>query len=87
MNDLLKGIGKQVVVIKKTDSEMIEEAIFIIKDNITYSKPDILSECKKIIRESNNTTLIRKNKYKYIRIIFYSVLSIILIALALIFLL
>lgn len=47
---MFKGVGRQVVVLKSTDSQIFEEAIFIIKDGAKVSKPDMLSECERIIR-------------------------------------
>ena len=51
---MLKGVGRQVVVLKNTDSKIFEEAIFIIKDGAKFNKPDMITECERIIK--NNYT-------------------------------
>ena len=49
---MLKGIGKHVVVLKNTGSELFEEAIFILKEGVHAKSDDVLTECRKIIRSS-----------------------------------
>lgn len=51
---MLKGIGKQVVIIKNPNSKLFEEAIFIIKDGAyTAESSNLLTECERIIRLGN----------------------------------
>lgn len=61
---MFKGVGRQVVVLRSTDSQIFEEAIFIIKDGAKVSKPDMLSECERIIRNNytGNPVYITKRK-------------------------
>ena len=49
---MFKGIGKQVVVLKNPDSKIFEEAIFIIKDGTKVSRPDMITECERIIKDN-----------------------------------
>ncbi len=51
---MFKGIGKQVVVLKNTDSKIFEEAIFIIRDGKKTNRDDMISECERIIREGSS---------------------------------
>lgn len=46
---MFKGIGKNVVILKNTNSEIFEEAIFILKEGKSANNKDILKECEKII--------------------------------------
>lgn len=46
---MIKGIGKQVVVLKNTGSELFEEAIFILKEGVSARKDDMIAECRRII--------------------------------------
>ena len=52
---MIKGVSKNVVVIKGIKSSYIDEAIFILKPKIynkSLSKKDILIEVKKIIKQN-----------------------------------
>lgn len=64
---MLRGIGKRVVVLKNTDSDVFEEAIFIIKSNNKVCQKDILTECEKII--NNTCENLNKKKKKTLSII------------------
>lgn len=51
---MIKGVCKQVVVIKANDSEIFEEAIFIVRTQAAKSgvkQTDMLTEAKRIIDE------------------------------------
>ena len=74
---MLRGIGKRVVVLKNTDSDVFEEAIFIIKSDNKACRKDILAECEKIINgtcDSLNSK--KKQKLKIISRISVLILSI-----------
>ncbi len=64
---MFKGVGRQVVVLKSTDSQIFEEAIFIIKDGAKVSKPDMLSECERIIRNNYTGEPVSVSKKKSIK--------------------
>lgn len=53
MNGMIKGVGKQIVVIKNPKSEYFEQAIFIIKDGLNGTQTDMLEECERIIKNSS----------------------------------
>ena len=48
---MIKGIGKQVVMLKNPKSDLFEQAIFILKENSEALPQDIVDECEKIINE------------------------------------
>lgn len=83
---MFKGIGKQVVVIKNPESEIFEEAIFIIKDSVINTEPDLLHECERILSCGNKCGSLSKktNKIKYKGIIIGSSLSTALLIIVLI---
>lgn len=84
---MLKGVGKQIVVIKNPKSKMFEEAIFIIKDGTTTAKTDMLEECEKIIRSSTiDSKRYRKNKL-YTSLLILTISLIVLLGLVLIYVL
>lgn len=51
---MIKGIYKNIVVVKDIDSPIIEEAIFIVKPQATksgVSKTDMLFEAKRVLEQ------------------------------------
>ena len=60
---MIKGVGKQIVVIKNPKSEYFEQAIFIIKDGLTTNETDVLAECEKMIKSSSKLN-IKSSKFK-----------------------
>lgn len=50
---MLKGVGKNVIVLKNTESDLFEEAIFILKTNDKVNKKDLIKECEKIINDNS----------------------------------
>lgn len=49
---MIKGVNKQVVIVKATDSDIFEEAIFIVRTQASKSgvnQTDMLTEAKRII--------------------------------------
>ena len=50
---MIKGIGKKVVIMKNTECDYIEQAIFIVKNNKNINQADLLDECENIINKIN----------------------------------
>lgn len=48
---MIKGIGKQVVLLKNPKSDLFEQAIFILKENSEALPQDIVDECERIIND------------------------------------
>ncbi len=51
---MIKGVYKNIVVVKDLDSEIIEEAIFIVKPKASkkgISRMDMLTEAKHILEQ------------------------------------
>lgn len=48
---MIKGIGKKVVIMKNTECDYIEQAIFIVKNNKNINQADLLDECENIINK------------------------------------
>lgn len=46
----LKGTQKRMIAIKTSDSQLFEEAYFVLKANIDNSNTDMVAEAEKIIR-------------------------------------
>ena len=76
MIGLIKGIGKKVVIMKNTECDYIEEAIFILKNNNNISKTELIDECEKII----NRFKPQKQKTSKIKIILIAILLVQIIA-------
>ena len=47
--DMLKGAQKRMIVVKTSDSEIFEEAYFVMKGGVERSKPDMVFEANRII--------------------------------------
>ena len=83
---MFKGIGRQVVVLKNTDSDIFEEAIFILRDGTKASKTDMLTECERIIK-NNCTGKIRLKKKSKNKKLFYWGLAIFVLLITVVLLL
>lgn len=46
---MLKGAQKKMIVIKTSDSDIFEEAYFVVKGGVERSKPDMVFEANRII--------------------------------------
>ncbi len=46
---MLKGAQKKMIVIKTSDSDIFEEAYFVVKGGVEKSKPDMVFEANRII--------------------------------------
>lgn len=47
--DMLKGAQKRMIVVKTADSEIFEEAYFVVRGGVERSKPDMVLEANRII--------------------------------------
>ncbi len=82
---MIKGVGKQIVIIKNPDSKIFEEAIFILKDGAKVHEPDLLNECKRIIKNTNrHNNRPKRNTIKTISIITASAIFLVITYLILI---
>lgn len=46
---MLKGAQKRMIVVKTSDSEIFEEAYFVVRGGIEREKPDMVGEANRII--------------------------------------
>lgn len=46
---MIKGIGKQIVLLTNTDSDIFEQAIFILRSGSKVSSQDVVKECERIM--------------------------------------
>ena len=54
---MVRGCQKKIIYLKNTQSNMFEEAYFVIKDNLFYEKDregDMIDEANRILKESFN---------------------------------
>lgn len=53
---MIKGIQKNVIIIKDTNSAIFEQAIFVVKPgNRNLSENTLLQEARRIVAEKTNT--------------------------------
>ena len=60
--DMLKGAQKKMIVIKTSDSEIFEEAYFVVKGGVERSQPDMVSEANRIIEGCGEKRRERKSR-------------------------
>lgn len=46
---MIKGIGKQVILINNTESAVFEQAIFILRSDTKIHSKDVVKECEKLM--------------------------------------
>lgn len=46
---MIKGVGKQIVLLTNTDSDIFEQAIFILRSGGKVSSQDVVKECERMI--------------------------------------
>ncbi len=46
---MIKGVGKQIVLLNNTESEIFEQAIFILKPGNKTPHQDIVKECERMM--------------------------------------
>lgn len=70
---MVKGAQKQMVVLKINDSEVFEEAYFLVRRGADAARMDMLTEANRIVEECG---IGRKRKLKAnVRLIVFSVAS------------
>ncbi len=52
---MLRGLNKNIVVVRDTGSDLFEEAIFIVKPQATASTATLVEEAKKIVEAAAGT--------------------------------
>ncbi len=61
---MIYSFAKRIFILKHPKSNIIEEAIFIIKDKNTSDKFDILTECERIVEKQNRKIGRTTSKHK-----------------------
>ena len=46
---MIKGVGKQIILLNNTESEIFEQAIFILRSGDKTAYKDVVKECEKMI--------------------------------------
>lgn len=46
---MIKGVGKQIIMLNNTDSAVFEQAIFILRSGTKHSNQDVVKECERIM--------------------------------------
>ena len=59
---MVKGAQKQMIVVKINDSNLFEEAYFVVKGGVERSRPDMVSEANRIIDGCGEKRGREKNK-------------------------
>ena len=73
---MLKGAQKKMIVIKTSDSDIFEEAYFVVKGGVERSRPDMVSEATRIIDGCGEKR--GREKSKDVRVLIIPLLSFIL---------
>ncbi len=82
---MIKGIGKRIVLLNNTDSELFEQAIFILKNDNQVRHKDMVKECERMMNQNlhNSSDRDRVRRWK-IRFFIAMILSVVLFFLSLI---
>ncbi len=56
---MIKGVGKQIILLNNTDSDIFEQAIFILRSGGKIPYKDMVKECEKLM---NNHIKTRRGK-------------------------
>lgn len=56
---MIKGVGKQIILLNNTDSDIFEQAIFILRSGGKIPYKDVVKECEKMM---NNHIKTRRGK-------------------------
>ena len=59
---MIKGIGKQIILLNNTESEVFEQAIFILRSEGKMPYKDIVKECERMMNHH-----IRPNRAEKVR--------------------
>ncbi|MBQ8894171.1 MAG: hypothetical protein IJ043_07155 [Clostridia bacterium] len=46
---MIKGVGKQIVLLNNTDSDIFEQAIFILRSGDKVQYKDVVKECERMM--------------------------------------
>ena len=46
---MIKGVGKQIILLNNTDSDIFEQAIFILRSGEKIPYQDVVKECEKMM--------------------------------------
>lgn len=46
---MIKGVGKRIILLNNTDSDIFEQAIFILRSGNTSDHKDVVKECEKMM--------------------------------------
>ncbi len=49
---MIKGVGRRVILLNNTESELFDQAIFILKQEKIASRQDIIKECERMINQN-----------------------------------
>ena len=55
---MIKGVGRRIILLNNTESDLFDQAIFILKQEKNASNQDIIKECERMI---NQNIRVRKN--------------------------
>ncbi len=61
---MIKGVGKQIVLLNNPESEIFEQAIFILKTGSKVSHTNMVKECEKMINANIRVRSKNKNRWK-----------------------
>ena len=60
---MIKGVGKKIVLLNNTESEIFEQAIFILRANDGVRHEDIIKECERMMNlHVNGKQYVKDNK-------------------------
>ena len=55
---MIKGVGRRIILLNNTESDLFDQAIFILKQEKIASNQDIIKECERMI---NQNIRVKKN--------------------------
>lgn len=63
---MIKGVGKRIVLLNNTESEIFEQAIFILRNDDKQNREDLVKECERIMNSyiSGKNRKIKPNGWK-----------------------
>lgn len=59
---MIKGVGKQIVLLNNTESDIFEQAIFILRSGGKVPYQDMVRECERMMNSHINTKKHKTNK-------------------------
>ncbi len=70
---MIKGIGKQIIQLNNTESEIFEQAIFILRPEGKTPYKNIVKECERMMSHHINPEREKRSRNRW-RIAFFSLL-------------